>query len=79
MDFLKNMDGAIFSYEVNLLKPEPEIYQTLLDRFHLKPEETVFLDDTAENCEGARKLGITAVQFRDFKQAAADLEKLGIQ
>ena len=73
------MDGAVFSYQVRQLKPEPEIYRTLLDRYHLKPEETVFLDDTPENCEGARKLGITAIQFKDFKQAAAELEKLGIK
>jgi len=79
MAFLKYMDGAVFSYQVRQLKPEPEIYRTLLDRYHLKPEETVFLDDTPENCEGARKLGITAIQFKDFKQAAAELEKLGIK
>ena len=39
----------------------------------------VFIDDREENCRGARKLGMHAVRFRDFKQAAADLEALGVK
>ena len=76
MPFLKNMDGVIFSCEVKEIKPEPQIYRTLLTRFGLKPEESVFLDDRPENCEAARKLGIHAIEFHDLKQAAKELEKL---
>ena len=79
LTFLKNMDGIIFSCEVQQLKPEKDIYETLLNRCGLKAEESVFLDDRAENCEAARKLGIHAIQFQDFKQAAGELEKLGIK
>ena len=77
--FLKYVDGAIFSCQVKQIKPEPAIYQTLLNRYHLAPEKSVFLDDRAENCEGARKEGIHAIQFESFKQAAAELEKLGVK
>ena len=76
MPFLENMDGVVFSCEVKEIKPEPEIYKTLLSRFGLKPEESVFLDDRPENCEAARKLGIHAIEFHDLKQAAKELEKL---
>ena len=79
MSFLKNMDGIIFSCEVKQIKPEPEIYKTVLGRYNLEPSETVFLDDRAENCEAARKLGIHAIQFKNFKQAAGELEKLGVK
>lgn len=79
MPFLKNMDGVIFSCEVQQIKPEADIYETLLSRFGLKPEESVFLDDRLENCEAARKLGIHAIQFHDLKQAAGELEKLGVK
>lgn len=79
LTFLKNMDGIIFSCEVQQLKPEKDIYETLLGRYGLKAEESVFLDDRAENCEAARQLGIHAIQFHDFKQAVAELEKLGIK
>ena len=43
--FLKYVDGAVFSCEVKQIKPEPEIYKTLLERYHLEPEKSVFLDD----------------------------------
>lgn len=77
--FLKYVDGAVFSCDVKQIKPEAAIYRTLLNRYHLDPEKSVFLDDRAENCEGARKEGIHAIQFESFKQAAAELEKLGVK
>ena len=79
MGFLKYVDGTVFSCDVNQIKPEPEIYHTLLDTFGLNPEETVFLDDREENCVAARKEGIHAIRFTSFKSAAAELEKLGIK
>ena len=79
MSFLKYMDGVVFSCEAKQVKPEPEIYKTILKKYNLKPEKTVFIDDRKENCEGAEKAGIRAIQFQSFKQAAAELEKLGIK
>lgn len=79
LTFLKYVDGAVFSCDVKQIKPEPDIYQTLLNRYHLDPEKSVFLDDRAENCGAARKQGIHAIQFKSFKQAAAELEKLGVK
>ena len=78
MTFLPNMDGVIFSCDVKQIKPEPEIYHTLLDRYGLKADECVFMDDVEENCEGARRCGIHAIRFENLKQAAAELEKLGV-
>lgn len=51
-------DGEVISCQVHLLKPEPEIYQCLLDRYSLNPERTLFIDDTLENVEGAIRQGI---------------------
>lgn len=79
LTFLKYMDGIIFSCQVKELKPEPEIYRVLLEKYGLKPEECVFIDDMGENCASAEKQGIHTVCFREFKQAAADLEKLGVK
>ena len=61
------------------LKPEADIYQTLLDKFGLKAEECVFIDDRPVNCEGAQKAGIHTICFKSFKQAAAELEALGVK
>lgn len=79
MDFLENMDGVVFSCQVKQIKPHADIYQTLLSRYGLKAQECVFIDDREENCQAARELGISAIQFFDFKQAAKELEKLGIK
>ena len=79
MPFLKYMDGAVFSCEVKELKPERAMFQKLLDTYGLDPARSVFLDDRPENCEGAKALGIHGLVFHDFKQAAAELEKLGVK
>lgn len=79
LTFRKEMDGEIFSCYAHQIKPEPEIYQTLLNKYHLKAEECVFIDDRPINCEEAEKQGIHTVCFKDFKQVTADLEKLGIK
>lgn len=77
--FLKYVDGEIFSYEVKQIKPNEDIFETLMARYGLKAEESVFLDDNKENCETARRLGIHAIQFDNLKQAAGELKKLGVQ
>ena len=61
-------------YHKEKLDPE-EIYQTLLSKFNLKAEETLFIDDRAENCQGAEKAGIHTIQFKDLKQAAKEMEE----
>ena len=45
LSFEKETTGAIFSYQVKCIKPEAEIYKLLLDRYHLVPQECVFIDD----------------------------------
>ena len=57
------MDGGVVSYKVHQVKPNPDIYQTLLSRYGLKPEDTVFTDDTPVNVEAAQKLGLHAWHF----------------
>lgn len=49
----------MFSFEVKQIKPEPEIYHSLLERFHLRAEECVFLDDRQNNVDGAIACGIS--------------------
>ena len=74
MDFLEYMDGVIFSCQVQQVKPEPQIYQTLLETFSIEPSKAVFLDDRKENLDAAAKFGIHTIQFHNLKQATADLK-----
>lgn len=76
--FLPYVDGAVISYQEKCIKPEPEIYEILLDRYHLKGEECVFLDDRQVNLEGAEKFHIATILFQNVDQAKQDLAKLGI-
>lgn len=76
--FEEFVDGAIYSYQVHMIKPEPMIYQTLLERYGLCPEECVFIDDKLANVEAARKLGIHAIQFKTKEYTERELEKLGV-
>ena len=78
LSFEKLMDGALYSWQVQQVKPEPEIFRTLLERFGLRPEESVFLDDNPKNVEAARKLGIHAIQFTTREAALKELAALGV-
>ena len=62
-DFLKLMDGGVFSYDVGYMKPDEEIYKILLNKYKINPEEAIFFDDREENIEAANKLGIHGVHF----------------
>ncbi|PNH96111.1 HAD family hydrolase [Vibrio diazotrophicus] len=72
-------DGAIVSADVGLLKPQPEIYQTLLSQYELKAPQTVFIDDMPYNVKGAESVGIAAIQFENVSQCEQALRSLGVQ
>lgn len=67
-DFFKLFDGKVISYEVKKLKPDIEIYNSLLKKYALKPEECIFIDDSYPNVEAARALGMKALHFRQTSQ-----------
>lgn len=76
--FMPFMDGGIMSYEVKMIKPEPEIYQALVEKYNLIPEECVFVDDLLVNVEQARKIGMKAVQAITHEAALEGLAALGV-
>lgn len=69
LSFLKEMDGGILSYREHLIKPDPAVYRLLMDRYGLLAEESVFLDDTPENVEAARALGMQGIVVESQEQA----------
>ena len=77
--FIPYTDGGILSFQDKVVKPEPQIYLLLLERFGLKAEECVFLDDTPENIEAAKALGFYGIVFRSREQALAELAALGVK
>ena len=61
----KLFDGLVVSSDVRLVKPLPDIYHHLLDRFQLQAEECLFVDDMPLNIDGALQVGIPGFVFRD--------------
>ncbi|WKB51946.1 HAD family hydrolase [Eleftheria terrae] len=75
--FFEWFDDGIFSARVQLIKPEPAIFQEAARRFGLVPADSVFIDDHAGNVEVARSLGWQSVQFLDAAQVESDLRASG--
>ena len=76
LDFLKETDGAILSFQEKLIKPMPEIYQLLTKRYGLKAQECVFIDDTAKNVDAAVKEGMKGIVFHTLAQVQTELEEM---
>ena len=74
-DFLGWFDGGVFSGDVQLIKPEPAIYELLQTRYALSPSDIFFVDDMAYNVEAAKALGWNAVQFTSAAQLREDLAR----
>lgn len=66
----------IISSEIGLMKPDPAIYQYLLEEIGFEAEETVFLDDFIENVNAACEAGMHAIHFQNKVDALNKLEKL---
>lgn len=77
--FIPYMDGGILSYQDKLIKPDVAIYELLLERYGLRAEESVFMDDTLINVEAAEKVGIHGICFLNKEQAEEELRKLGVE
>lgn len=74
--FLNHTDGRVVSGYVKLLKPDPAIYRCLLEKYQLKAEECIFVDDLEVNAEGARSVGIHGIRFLSYEDANAKIEQL---
>lgn len=72
-DFLGLFDGGVFSGDVLLAKPQPEIYQLVETRYGLEPSSTIFVDDLLANVLVARARGWRAVHFESAAQLAPHL------
>ncbi|WP_300342018.1 HAD family phosphatase [Fusobacterium sp.] len=75
-NFDRYFDGGVISYDINLLKPEEEIYRTLLKKYDLLERETLFIDDTLNNVEKASELGIETIHLTEKSKLKEELERV---
>lgn len=76
LEFYEFTDGGIISYKEHLIKPEPAVYNLLLERYGLCANECVFIDDLAENIDAAKTQGIHGIVFETYEQAKEELNKM---
>lgn len=77
-DFLHWFDGRLVSGEEKMRKPFPQFFQLLLDRFNIKKEEALFIDDNLRNAEAAKAFGLETIRFTSARELREALVKEGI-
>jgi 2-haloacid dehalogenase len=75
--FLNGFEGVVVSGEEKVLKPDPAIYRTLLERHGLAAGDCLFIDDSPKNVDGARAVGMHAHHFTAPAALAVELKRLG--
>ncbi|WP_379964101.1 HAD family hydrolase [Epilithonimonas sp. UC225_85] len=78
-DFFQLFEGKIVvSGTEKLIKPDKEIFEVLLSRYILKPDESIFIDDNFKNITTAKSLGFEVIHIKPETDLGEELGKLGI-
>ena len=77
-NFLHWFDGRVVSGEEKMKKPAPEFYQLLLNRYNVKAEEALFIDDNLRNIKAARELGINSIHYQSSELLRAELKNFKV-
>lgn len=72
-------DGIVISQEEKQMKPDREIYETLINRYKIKPADSIFIDDLHKNVETASELGFSIIEYTGDNQKVIDIIKEKIQ
>ena len=72
------VNGAVYSFDVGVRKPEKEIYKIAMQRANANPQECFFIDDLLENIQAAKQIGIEGIRFISSEQLKQELVHLGI-
>jgi 2-haloacid dehalogenase len=76
--FFDLFDDMVVSGDVRVIKPDPRIFEILLQRANRRAQDCIFIDDHLPNVDAARQLGFRAIQFRSGEQLRAELGKMGV-
>ena len=77
-DFFNLFDDMVISGEVGHVKPDPKIFQILLDKIGRPANECLFIDDSLPNIHQAQQMGLGAIHFQSPEQLASALHDLNI-
>lgn len=71
-------EGIVVSGQERLIKPDPAIFKLLIGRYQLRPESTVFIDDSLRNVEASKAQGLHGLHFTGADELRRQLTALGI-
>ncbi|HOJ93843.1 HAD family phosphatase [Fervidobacterium sp. 2310opik-2] len=74
-DFFKKFDGMVISSHVKQIKPDKEIFEILIERYNIIPQESLFVDDRLENIQTAEILGFEFIHLTDHTKLREELER----
>ena len=77
-DFFNYLEGIVVSGEEELIKPDPKLYQVLLNRYRLKANETLFIDDNIHNIETAQEMGFHTIHFTENMDLEKEVKEMGL-
>ena len=60
-----SFEGVVVSSDVKMIKPNPAVYEYILKKYDLKPEECLFIDDVEANVKAAEAVGIKGFVFKN--------------
>jgi len=75
-DFFDLLDDFVISGEVGHIKPDPEIFEIMLEKIGKPAQECLFIDDSLTNIRQAQKMGFGAIHFQSPEQLEVDLHEL---
>jgi 2-haloacid dehalogenase len=74
---LQWFDGILVSGEENMKKPDPSIYELILERYDINKDHALFIDDSQRNVAAAEKTGIKSIHFKSPAQLKERLKNMG--
>lgn len=76
--WIHDFDVQVWSYQLGIAKPDPAIYQHVLQKLGTQPEETLFLDDKRVNIDAAQALGMKGIEFTTVERLREQLQTAGL-
>ena len=76
--FFTLFDGIVISGEEKLIKPDKEIFELLLERYHLKAENALFIDDNRNNIQVAKEMGFATIYVQEKTDLKNELHAMGL-
>lgn len=74
--YINLVDKFILSYKLKMVKPDERIYRSVLKKYKLRPDETLFIDDLKDNCVSAGKFGIRTICYINYTSFLKQFRKI---